>query len=267
MKNIFFCATNSCIFLLAPLTCLFADLDPDELLEKQLNLRADPKIGWEQIFKIPENIKPGEEFLPDKWLIKKKPGTPPSKFNVMSDENHKNTFLNMKSEKASASLLKNIGNFNIRKYPILEWRWKIKKLPENADGRNPEKDDQAIGIYVGTGTILDKKSVSYRWDTETPVNSEGECHYVGGTVKIKWFTLKNKNDCGQDGTSEWITERRNVAEDFFKAWGFYPDSIYVSISSNSQYTASVAEAGIEWIRFVSEEAPKNNSNPSSNDIK
>ena len=97
-----------------------------------------------------------------------------------------------------------------------------------------------------------KKSVSYRWDTETPKGSEGNCAYGAGTIKIKWFALRNK----EDTLGEWFTEERNVAEDFYKAWGYYPEDVYVSISCNSQYTGGKASADLDWIEITSVPAQK-----------
>jgi hypothetical protein len=69
-----------------------------------------------------------------------------------------------------------------------------------------------------------------------------------GNVKVKWFTLRNKKDLN-DG--RWIAEKRNVAEDFKKAWGFLPKKIYIGICCNSQYTNSQASADLEKIEFIS----------------
>ena len=121
-------------------------------------------------------------------------------------------------------------------------------MPEGADGRIKAKDDQAIGIYVGAGSALNNKSVSYRWDTETPRGAEGNCAYNLGRTKVKWYTLRSKNDTRDD---QWFIEERNVAEDFKEAWGFYPQIIYLSVSCNSQYTNSSAVADLGWIEFFS----------------
>jgi hypothetical protein len=170
----------------------------------------------------------------------------------------------MRAIKASGSLVTKIAEVDIRKAPLLRWRWKAAKLPPEADGRMKNKDDQAIGIYVGTGSTLDNKSVSYRWDTDTPRGSEGNCVYGMGTIKVKWFTLRNKEDISDDG---WFIEERNVAEDFNEAWGYYPEKLYLSVSCNSQYTGSEAEAELDWIELliVPEAAPDEGQNKARDD--
>ncbi len=213
-------------------------------------LTAEPKPGWRESFDAPEisekekSEDSEESLLPEGWELRGKPGTPAAVFRV--EKVGDSTVLRMKADKASASVLCNPENVDLKKFPVLSWRWKVNVLPENADGRKEEKDDQAIGIYVGTGSFFRKKSVSYRWDTLTPKDSAGKCSYGVGTIKIKWFTLRNEND----GTGNWYVDSRNIAEDFKKAWGECPDEFYISISCNSQYTGTKAEAVIDWIKLV-----------------
>ena len=190
----------------------------------------------------------GGSVIPDGWKLVKKPGTKSAVFLVRRDLQGNTSFLHMESDKASASLLIDIDGFDLQKEPILRWRWRAGVLPDKADGRIKSKDDQAIAIYVGTGGVVNNKSVSYRWDTETPKGARGNCTYGLGTRKIKWHTLRNKFD-SKDG--QWFIEERNVVEDFKKAWGFYPDRIYLAVSCNSQYTGSRASADLDWIEFTS----------------
>ena len=206
-------------------------------------------VGWMENFKFPQGKTEKDKVLPGKWEIKTKIGTAASKFYIKEDPSTKKTYLFMDADKESGSVILEIEKLDIKKYPILRWKWKADILPTKGDGRNSDTDDQAISIYVGTGSIFIKKTVSYRWDTETPKNAEGQCSYGAGTIKIKWHTLRNKEDF-EKGDNGWFVEERNVAEDFKKAWGFYPESVYVSISCNSQYTGSKGAARLEWIGFA-----------------
>ncbi|MFC1643828.1 DUF3047 domain-containing protein [Candidatus Omnitrophota bacterium] len=204
--------------------------------------------GWKEDF----DFAPGKnrKGIPEGWRLNTKPGTPPSVFSVVKDDKSGLSFLEMKADKSSASLVRWVKNVDLTKTPVLRWRWRVLVLPEGADGREKAKDDQAIGIYVGDGTLLNSKCVSYRWDTETPKGDEGNCAYAGGTFKVKWYTLRNKQDAP---SGEWIIDERNFAKDFKEAWGAYPRKIYLGISCNSQYTDSEAVAELDWIEFVSAE--------------
>jgi hypothetical protein len=209
------------------------------LLEKRAT------VVWREAFTpVPDT---GRNALPKNWVVQGKPGTLPAVFSMI-DAGKNISFLHMEADRGSASLMTNAAGVDLSKTPILRWRWRVTTLPEGADGRIRAKDDQAIGIYVGTGSTFSNKSISYRWDTETPKGTEGNASYGLGTVKVKWYTLKNKEDVNG---GVWFAEERNVAEDFKQAWGFYPDEVYVSVSCNSQYTNSRAAADLGWIEFVS----------------
>ncbi|MFA6078258.1 MAG: DUF3047 domain-containing protein [Candidatus Omnitrophota bacterium] len=191
--------------------------------------------------------------LPDEWKVQKKPGTRSAVFSLKTDPAKGDSFLHMEADNASASIIRSIDNVDISKTPVLRWRWRAVELPVDADGRVKTKDDQAIGIYAGAGSKLNNKSISYRWDTITPKGSEGNCAYGMGTIKVKWYTLRNKEDLEP---GKWYAEERNVAEDFKNAWGVYPDKIYLSVSCNSQYTKSRAEADLDHIEFTGPEQVK-----------
>lgn len=195
----------------------------------------------------------GKQPFPKDWRLQKKPGTPSAAFSVEKDKKSGDTYLHMEADKASSSLIAHVGNLDLEKAPFLTWRWKVETLPAGADGRHKEKDDQAIGIYVGTGSPLNSKSVSYRWDTDTPKGAEGNCAYGEGAIKVKWFTLRNAEDAKGN---QWFIEKRNIMEDFKSAWGFYPKKIYISVSCNSQYTGTKAVADLDWIEFVASSPEK-----------
>jgi hypothetical protein len=200
-------------------------------------------VGWEENFKGYDT----SEGLTENWVIKGTPGTPLARFIVKSDS--ETTFLQASSKNSSGNLITRINHIDLEKTPYLEWEWRAKKLPNGADGRYARGDDQAMGIYVGTGSLLSKKVISYHWDTDTPRGFEGTSKYAGGTVKVKWITLRNKTA----EKNKWIVEKRNCAEDFKEAWGFVPEQIYLSVSCNSQYTATESTADLNWIKFVSSE--------------
>lgn len=223
----------------------FAGDDGSAIKEENTN----NAVVWRAEFKYEPKDGKNETKLPDSWEVKTKPGTAAAKFTVVYDKIENKSFAHMTADKASASIICEPKKIDPQKTPIIRWRWKVNDLPAGGDGKNPDKDDQAIGIYIGTGSIFNKKSVSYRWDTETAKNSEGNCSYGLGTIGIKWWTLRNKEDTDGTGKSKWFVEERNFAEDFNKAWGEYPKSIYISVSCNSQYTGTTASADLEWIEI------------------
>ncbi len=183
---------------------------------------------------------------PRGWEVRGKPGTKRATFQVERPDDAKDGVLLATADAASGIFGTHLRNVDLHRTPILRWRWRVLRLPPGADGRVPRLDDQAIAIYVGYGGPLRQKTVAYRWETDTPVGTEGEASYAGGIVKTKWIAVRN----ARDGTGEFFVEERNVARDFQRAFGFVPDDITISVVSNSQYTGSSTAAELDWIALA-----------------
>ena len=135
---------------------------------------------------------------------------------------------------------------DLNKTPIMRWRWRILNYPNGADGRDPKKDDQPIGIYLGMQDgLFKKKSVAYRWEDLTPKGFEGTVTYAK-ILSVHYITMRdNKAKAGV-----WVTETRNVAEDFKRVYGKVPKKFGLSVIGNSQYTQSNTVAELDFIEFL-----------------
>ena len=155
--------------------------------------------------------------------------------------------LHLKSDGDSSTISREIkGAVDLKQTPILEWRWKITKLPRGGDARRSATDDEAGQIYVTWPRFPEavrSRIIGYIWDTSAPVGSifksekTGTVHYVvmqSGAAKL----------------GQWVTERRNVADDFKKIYGEEPGNPgALSISIDSDDTKSSAEAFVGTILF------------------
>ena len=194
-----------------------------------------------------KETRSGRDF-PKGWSEKgTKWGVPNTLFYIKKDESNGNgNVLVVEANKATGAIIYDVyRHVNLSKTPIMRWRWRVQELPTGADGRNPEKDDQAVSIYVGMGSLI-RKSIAYRWETETPIGASGNACYGGGLVKVTWFCTNNKTT----PAGKWIVLERNIAEDFKKIYGEVPREFVVSVGGNSQYTQSRAMAEINYIEFV-----------------
>ncbi|MGH7789287.1 MAG: DUF3047 domain-containing protein [Candidatus Binatia bacterium] len=192
--------------------------------------------GWREDF--------GRE--PVGWEIRTTPGVKPTRFRVERADGDDGRLV-VEADDASAIYATHLKGVDLRRTPILRWRWRVRALPAGADGRVPERDDQAIAIYVSQGGLLRQRSVAYRWETETPVGVEGWATYGAGLVKAKWIAVRNQGDAAGE---EFVIEERNIAADFKAAFGFIPDDPTISVSSNSQYTGTRGVAELDWIELV-----------------
>jgi len=180
------------------------------------------------------------------WEVREKPSTNVTRYRVDPDGADGSGALLMEGDDASATFATQLEGVALARMPILRWRWRALELPSDADGRDPERDDQAIGIYVSHGGLFGQRSIAYRWETTTPVGAEGTATYVAGLVKVHWIALRNQ----QDALGTWFTEQRDVAADFQRAFGFVPDDPIIAVTANSQYTGTRAVAELDWIELA-----------------
>lgn len=193
--------------------------------------------GWREDFRA----------TPSGWELRKKPGTQLAEFHVVPAADGQDGVLSMRADSAAGIFATHLTHVDLRRTPILRWRWRALILPTGADGRTAGRDDQAIAIYVSTGNIVHQKSLGYRWETDTPVGSEGEASYIAGIVKAKWFALRNAHDAA---SGSFFVEERDIARDFQRAFGFVPDDVTIGVSINSEYTGTTAVAELDWIELT-----------------
>ena len=171
-------------------------------------------------------------------------GVPNTKFYVTKKGTEE--YLVVDADNATGAIMFDVYRFvDLSKTPIMRWRWRVHSLPPGADGRVPDKDDQALAVYVGFGNLI-RKSVAYRWETETPLGATGNVVYSGGLVQVAWQCVNNK----ATPTGQWVTLERNVAEDLKKIYGEVPKAFIVSVGGNSQYTKSHTIGEIDYIEFL-----------------
>lgn len=155
------------------------------------------------------------------------------------------TALQVKCDKSTGGIII-APRVDLNKTPIMRWRWRLINYPDQADGRNPKRDDQPIGIYLGFNDgLIKKKSIAYRWEDLTPQGFEGTTVYAG-ILSVHFITMRdNKTKAG-----EWVTETRNVAEDFKRVYKKIPKRFALSVIGNSQYTKSNTVAELDFIEFL-----------------
>ncbi len=213
------------------------------LLAAFLSVLLHPAFAWREDFNSGD---PDRQNMPVGWETEGVlPGVPASKAFV------KDGVLRLESTRSSGGVLRIVEGVDLKKTPIMRWRWRAVTLPPGADGANPEKDDQAVGIYVVLPGMLGQKSVSYHYETETPKNTWGKASYYLGVVKVQFLVLRNKTD----QTGEWYTEERNVLEDLKKCYNTVPEKFGVSIQTNAHNTKTKAAAEVDYVEFIAPGTP------------
>lgn len=148
--------------------------------------------------------------------------------------------LRLQCNKASFGLQREV-NTSLHETPILEWQWKVTELPDGGDFRRRRTDDQAAQLVVAFSST---RFISYIWDSTAEQGTTGK-GWAPPFSKLYAFVLRS----GPTQLGTWITERRNLVEDYKRVFGEPPESLRgIRIQINSQHTRSNAESS--WKSIV-----------------
>ena len=194
-----------------------------------------------------QSQKLGAHGVPDGWLGGQTWGLPQHDMTIEENEGHR--VLRMKSKIESSAVRRDIrGRVNLKETPILEWSWKAITLPKNGDCRKKATDDQAAQLYIVWPRFPEavrSQIIGYIWDSTAPAGSIVKSEK---TSTVTYVVMRS----GAADLGKWITERRNVVEDYQKIYGAQPDNPgFISIAIDSDDTVSSAESVFGAIRFRS----------------
>jgi len=104
---------------------------------------------------------------------------------------------------------------DLKKFPFLTWKWRVDKICQGGDERHKETGDSPAAIYVvfPTWKMWKPKAIKYVWSaSELEIGFETQSPYSSDT---KIIVLRNRHS----PIGQWVSERRNVLEDYRKFWG------------------------------------------------
>ncbi len=175
--------------------------------------------------------------VPAGWQLKEKSGK--ADFAVVKEEGI--PAVRLRSANTSFSLQKEV-DVDLRKFPILNWKWKVTKLPSGGDFRKSSADDQAAQLFVA---FTKTKSIVYIWDTSAPQGLMEDTTPVP-FMHVKVVVVRS----GPAESGKWITETRNVYEDYKKLFGDEPPPVKgMRLQINSQHTGTSAESYFADVAF------------------
>ncbi len=167
---------------------------------------------------------------------------------------------------ASASGLVRRIEVDPRAYPILDWRWKIANLVEKSDLATKQGDDYAARIYVAFkydparvsvwnrvkygiiralyGEYPPHAGINYVWATREPAGTRAWNAY---SDRVRMIVVRS----GAADLGRWVSESRDVLEDYRAAFGEEPPPIAgVAIMTDTDDTGERAVAWYGDIRFI-----------------
>ncbi len=175
--------------------------------------------------------------VPPGWQVKEKSGK--ADFAVVKDGDlHA---LALRSANTSFSLQKEV-KVDVKQYPVLSWKWKVTKLPKDGDFRRSRTDDQAAQLFLA---FTKTKAIVYIWDTTAPQG------LMESTSPVPFMTVKVVVvRSGPSELGKWITETRNVYEDYKKFYGEDPPVVSgMRLQINSQHTETSGESWFANVEF------------------
>jgi len=178
--------------------------------------------------------------VPVGWKLKEKSGR--ADFAVVKEDDV--SALRLTSDDSSFSIQKSV-DVDVSRYPVMSWRWKVTRLPKGGDFRKSKTDDQAAQLFLAFSRT---KAIVYIWDTTAP---QGLIENAASPpfMTIKAVVMRS----GGSQTGRWLTETRNVYNDYKKLFGHEPPPIGgIRIQINSQHTSSAAESYFADVVFRSQ---------------
>jgi hypothetical protein len=150
------------------------------------------------------------------------------------------TTLHLVSDSSSTALYSD-AEFNLKKYPVMEWKWMVTKLPDGGSAADFAKNDMAIQLFVVIKQwpeSMNSRLLGYVWDT---TGEAVETVNSPKSINTKYIVLRS----GGGLLSQWLSEKRNVYEDYRRIFNEEPPGpATISIMVDSDDTRSSSESYI-----------------------
>jgi hypothetical protein len=148
--------------------------------------------------------------------------------------------LRLRSNGGNSTIIRDLGvSVDLKEMPVLQWSWKVLTLPAGGYSCDKSTDDQAAQVYVAwlrAPESVRSRIIGYVWDSTAPPGTICKSQKIS---TVTYIVLRS----GPDELGKWITERRNVVEDFRRIYGEAPDNPNaLSLSIDSDDTHSSADS-------------------------
>lgn len=200
--------------------------------------------------------KPGE-VLPGAWqpwtLSKMKK---PTAYRLVQDGGK--TVISAKADASASGLIHPLANLDPRVYEQLSWRWKVDNLIRGADNTRRSREDSPVRLVVTFGGDLEKldfgdklfyaqvkaitgqqmpyATLMYIWENRA---QKEEVIANGHSARIKMLVAES----GRDKVGRWQEVKRNLYEDYKRAFGEEPGPITaIGIMTDTDNTGEQAHA-------------------------
>ncbi len=168
---------------------------------------------------------------------------------TLVNESHKKV-LQAKSHNSASGLVRNVS-INPTKTPYIHWSWKTAQVFDGLHEQTKKGDDYPARIYVvfSSGPFFwQTKAINYVWSSNQAI----------GTI---WSNAYTKNarmiaiESGKQRVGTWVSETRNVRNDFIKLFHEEPGRIQaIAIMTDTDNSGTSASTWYGDIWSSSEES-------------
>ena len=149
------------------------------------------------------------------------------------------------SHDAASGLVYRIS-YDPKHFPILAWRWKVKGVIARGNAHTRSGDDYPARIYVVFPSWFFPltRSINYIWANHLPKGSMLPNAFTG---RAMMFAVEG----GSEKAGRWVGERRNVLEDYRRAFDEDPPQAgAIAVMTDTDNTGGSAEAWYDDIRIM-----------------
>lgn len=169
------------------------------------------------------------------------------------------------SDNAASALIYPL-HIDLKQYPVVQWRWKVENVLEKGDARQKDGDDYPARLYITFdadaadlgwfekfrfesyhllhGFYPPLAALNYLWANKLPVGSLLPNIY---SPRVKMLVVNS----GEAQLGEWVTQERNLYEDYLRAFGEAPPAVTgIAIMTDTDNTGERATAYYGDIRLL-----------------
>ena len=187
----------------------------------------------------------GSKFSDSYW--KSRNGNPSSIYSFVKEGDNK--YLEARTVSNSVQLFRKKG-WNIKQNPILSWKWRVREFPSNAPSAPSwgAKADNPVAIYVVfPARWFMPETIKYVWNSDYEKD-----RIVRKKDNFPAIVIRS----GKNKMGEWVTEERNVFEDYKKLFGRNPPNpVAFGFLSDSDDSKSKSLGDYDDFKVLSQPTP------------
>jgi len=192
-----------------------------------------------QVLENFEYFKSGK-FKRSGWYIQDKKSQLHEVYSIKKEGD--NQFLHAHSQGPFVQIFKKKG-WSIKNKPYLSWKWRVHTHPIKKNLKS-KKEDSAASVYVVfKKSLFSVRTIKYTWTLHGKVGEKAQAKPDYPSIRIR---------VGKDGTGTWVSEKRNIAEDFKMFWpdAQVPNRAWAVGMVTESDSAKVKDAKADYDDFV-----------------